>query len=319
MDVYPNRSSPTISAEEAIFHSRLREKVELVEDIQPASEAPPRNLVENQAEPKEITVSHELAARCRALVLFVSTPILVPEVKGYVQENDPTSNDPEPPPPPDPVAPRPESPHVVLKDGDKQCDLAGSPATLGLDINAITSSRIYWNWQQLLRALRGMSQLEVVYLLGSPDSATYKPEPVNSEGRRPEFQPGFKQKPGSGKGSYDYLGLCRAFLIPYLPSIPFERTPAIIPWAKPVDFENFNALTKELRVITASLRSGGLEASQILVDVTGGQKVTSIAGAVLTVSNELRFQYVQTNAPFDSVPYDLVRRATPNIEPHVSG
>ena len=72
-----------------------------------------------------------------------------------------------------------------------------------------------------------------------------------------------------------------------------------------------------LREINTSLREQNLQPGQVLVDVTGGQKVTSIAGAVLTLNNELRFQYVQTNRPYHTLPYDLTRRAAPNLEPHV--
>ena len=202
----------------------------------------------------------------------------------------------------------------MVTDGGKSASLSGGWERLPDDIEGITTSKIFWNWQQPLRALRGMHQLETIYLIGSPDAAGYQPLGLDETGEPLENSAGFKQTPGSGKGSHTYLRLCQRLLEGYLPvgdGIPR----AVIPWHVPVDFESFNDLTKELRNILRPLREK-LSPRQILVDVTGGQKVTSIAGAVLTLNNELRFQYVQTNEPFGTVPYDLVQRTAPGLEPH---
>ena len=79
-----------------------------------------------------------------------------------------------------------------------------------------------------------------------------------------------------------------------------------------VNFEEFNALVESVRtVLHRHLKH--LPEHRILLDVTGGQKVTSIAGAALTLGNELRFQYVQTSDQFCPVRYDLLMERIPGL------
>jgi hypothetical protein len=302
-----------------LFSSVLRSNPEEYLDIQmkPQVGSATDSNQEGQAT-NQIAIHSDLRNQCRALILFVSTPNIIPQVRGFTQT---TAVDSEESYEIDPA------PHAMIRDRggnpkshpeDKICELSGGAGELENDINKLIASNIYWNWHQQLRALRCMPNIESVYLLGSPDADAYKREIPNAEGQYPEYAPGFRQKPGSGKGSYDYLKLCQAFLKPYLTAGTATRTPVIIRWSPPVDFENFNDITRELRTIISRLsKKQGLKPNEIIVDVTGGQKVVSIAGAVLTVNNELRFQYVQTNEPFATVPYDLVRQDPPSTEPHI--
>jgi hypothetical protein len=44
----------------------------------------------------------------------------------------------------------------------------------------------------------------------------------------------------------------------------------------------------------------------IIIDVTGGFKTTSIAGASITFNSQVTFQYVQTLPPNEVYAYDVV-------------
>ncbi len=49
-----------------------------------------------------------------------------------------------------------------------------------------------------------------------------------------------------------------------------------------------------------------MDEEDIIIDVTGGQKTTSIAGAVITLNSQVSFQYVQTNEPYKIMAYDVM-------------
>lgn len=135
------------------------------------------------------------------------------------------------------------------------------------------------NWQQLLRAIRNRQALEKVWLIGSREA--------------------------NGSGSHAVLGTAARLLQPYVS--------ASVNWAHDSpSFEDFDGLVKAVRsILRGSLRDVPRE--QIVLDVTGGQKVTSIAGAALTMNSELCFQYVQTNPPCDTLLYDVIRDEPPNL------
>jgi hypothetical protein len=242
----------------------------------------PRNLA-----PKKL---HELAAERhpRVLILFVSTPSFVPELA-----TDPAK----------------QGFHFRLTSKPSaggqianRVDLSGKSLTS--DINAIsafqTAANEIWNWQQLLRALQHHQRLETVWLIGSSNAANFVPADDH-------LKPGHRCNVRAGQGSAAYLhGLARPILQAY-------TSAAVEVWDSTADFEDFNNLVKILRELLArSLHD--LPPSDIFVDVTGGQKTASIAAATLTLNRELRFQYVQTNAPYETLTYDLVYHSPP--EPH---
>ncbi len=69
-------------------------------------------------------------------------------------------------------------------------------------------------------------------------------------------------------------------------------------------FEDISALTQTLEEILADLPKD-MDESDVVIDITGGQKPASIAGMMVSLVNENRqAQYVQTNAPFDVKTYD---------------
>jgi hypothetical protein len=141
-----------------------------------------------------------------------------------------------------------------------------------------TGKRISWKWEMLLRAVAPHeSKLRRLYLIGS-DKGEQPNEP----------------------GSIAQLSLCCNFLQPYLPNVE------IVPWPHPTDFEDVVALDETLRDLVAREDSDGRGLHTLCVDVTGGQKPTSIAGAMATLDSRVTIQYVQTGGDKQPHTYDLV-------------
>ena len=53
-------------------------------------------------------------------------------------------------------------------------------------------------------------------------------------------------------------------------------------------------------------RSKEYAEKDIMIDITGGQKPTSIVGAAMTFNLKIKAQYVQTNKPWGVRSYDVV-------------
>lgn len=161
---------------------------------------------------------------------------------------------------------------------DTTVPLAGD---LQADMETLDKLKTWWNWQQLLRAIEPhVSNVGSLWLVGSKESC---------------------------------LPLAEVFLSQYFPKgkVDIRATPA-------VDLENFDHLFALLRFITLGKTSEdtaltrqnpGLAAflSQpinplvasydpkgVAVDITGGIKVASITGAVLTLNHAVVCQYVQS-------------------------
>ena len=159
-------------------------------------------------------------------------------------------------------------------------DRNGNKATLkGIsleeDISALNNIN-YWNWQQLLRGLTPhQSSLKYAYLIGSKDSERMK-------------------------GSFGFLDYAETLIKKYCPSVRIFKAEA------PVNFEDLKELTKFIYGSVHQIKELKISEEDIIIDVTGGQKTTSIAGAVVTLNSQVTFQYVQTNEPYNVVAYDVV-------------
>jgi hypothetical protein len=151
---------------------------------------------------------------------------------------------------------------------------------LKLDLAAVDAFKHpSWNWKQMLRAIEPhTATVQRVYLVGS----------VNSD----------------GSGSYKDLSACSRFLQIYL------KTSEVIPVARGIDFEDFNAVVELLReVVATEAKRGLIKEKDIAIDVTGGQKTASIAGASMVFNSDVVFQYVQAETEQPKVYlYDLVYR-----------
>ena len=66
------------------------------------------------------------------------------------------------------------------------------------------------------------------------------------------------------------------------------------------------SLDETLRDLLAREDSDGRGLHTLCVDITGGQKPASIAGAIATLDNRVTIQYVQTGGAKQAHTYDLV-------------
>jgi hypothetical protein len=159
-------------------------------------------------------------------------------------------------------------------------DRNGNEATLkgqSLNHDIEELNKVKWNWQQILRGLKPhQERLKYLYLLGSTES-------------------------------FKYLDKAESFIKQYLPDI------TVIKANRPVNFEDLEALIKVIYRAIKDLKAYKLDEDEIIIDITGGQKVTSIAGAVVTLNSSVRFQYVQTNEPYEVISYDLTIQGEASI------
>ncbi len=100
----------------------------------------------------------------------------------------------------------------------------------------------------------------------------------------------------------------------YLLAKKSEHTSRLIPLSPATDithfqgynFEDFDEIVSAMdRLLQESARKGFSE-RDIMVDITGGQKPTSIVGAAMTFNLKIKAQYVQTNDPWKVISYDVV-------------
>jgi hypothetical protein len=159
-----------------------------------------------------------------------------------------------------------------------------------------------WNWQQLIRGLiPHEKKLRQVWLVGSPGD----------------------------KGSFKLLPKCRRFLMALLGgevqvfiegkniiSAGLTDDEAARRSDEAVNFEDFGQLTTRLESLLHRLASAPYNQAEsaVVVDVTGGQKTTSIAGATITLKSNAVFQYVQTGAESSVLIYDAVWVEQPHLD-----
>lgn len=157
---------------------------------------------------------------------------------------------------------------ITIKEGGTEVTINGE--SLKDDINAL--NKIKWNWQQILRGIEPhQNRLKYLYLIGS-------------------------------KESFNYLDKAGALIKQYCSNINVFKA------NEPVEFEELEKLTKVIYSaisILKDVKDERLGDDDIIIDITGGQKVSSIAGAVVTLNSSVRFQYVQTDKFFEVISYDM--------------
>jgi hypothetical protein len=67
-----------------------------------------------------------------------------------------------------------------------------------------------------------------------------------------------------------------------------------------------NAVRRTETLIDEMTSQGRNPEHDIAIDITGGQKTSSVVGAALTINRHIVSQYVQTNDPHQVVAYDLI-------------
>ena len=138
-----------------------------------------------------------------------------------------------------------------------------------------------WNWQQMMRAIQPH-----IY----PEKQLLRLHLIGSTGNR---------------GSFVHLDSCKKWLKGYLPGVEITENDA-----PGVDFEDFNTMVQHIQQTIDKQKKGGkgtvkLTDKDIVIDVTGGTSMASIAGSSSTLNTRVTFQYVQTNPPHEVYAYDV--------------
>jgi hypothetical protein len=153
----------------------------------------------------------------------------------------------------------------------------------------------YWSWEMPLRALRHhASALRTVVLVCSPESLDQVTDFVEICNR---YHP--------------VSGLAWMLLVgdrdgqPHVIDLNAWTEMADRPY-KGYGFEDFDALSDGIGFLLAYLCNHGMQERDIMIDFTGGQKVTSVVAAAMTINRRVRAQYVQTGGKKGVLSYDVV-------------
>jgi len=180
------------------------------------------------------------------------------------------------------------------------CDRHLAFESLDADVERLEKTR--WPWQQLMRGISpvvkraAVGDRTTIVLIGSSgDQGSFRKLGTCIEllTRYPALQDEARARVRSSA----------AYLEETAPHVGLQLTSGDIA-DHGVDFEDFNAVRQHVLMVAhvAACEVGG---DRVVVDVTGGQKTTSIAAAVATTGETGFCQYVQTNPPNKVVWYDL--------------
>lgn len=73
-----------------------------------------------------------------------------------------------------------------------------------------------------------------------------------------------------------------------------------------LDFKDYDQLTERLARLIRKLKAQDVPERSIMVDLTGGQKVTSVAAMATTFDLEISAQCVQTGGKKEAYSYDVI-------------
>ena len=156
-----------------------------------------------------------------------------------------------------------------------------------------------WSWEQSLRGLRyHLSRLRTVVVICSKDSIGQVHWFRRILGQYSEFS------------GLDFKVCCRSNEDSIrLEACGIDHDPITDP-DKGWNFEQFDDLSRAVLHLVRQLHVRGFPDEEIMVDFTGGQKVTSVVAAAVTFNRLLKAQYVQTNPPYDVTGYDILLGST---------
>ena len=72
------------------------------------------------------------------------------------------------------------------------------------------------------------------------------------------------------------------------------------------NFESFDELSEAMSILLQIFKNHKFEEQDIMIDFTGGQKVTSVVAASITFNRKIKSQYVQTNPEWEVLSYDVI-------------
>jgi hypothetical protein len=158
-----------------------------------------------------------------------------------------------------------------------------------------------WPWEMILRGIvHHVPRLKAVAVLCSPDSLLQVHLLGSILRRYPEFKDLELQI---------FLRRDRGADLVDIPASPFQHGG----W----EFENFDDLSDALLSLLKQLNDHEIPDREIMIDFTGGYKVTSVVAASVTFNRNVKAQYIQTDPRRNHEPigYDclLVSAQTPGL------
>lgn len=72
------------------------------------------------------------------------------------------------------------------------------------------------------------------------------------------------------------------------------------------NFESFDELSHAMLILLREFNRKTYLEHEIMIDFTGGQKVTSVVAVAMTFNRKIKAQYVQTNDPWKVLSYDVI-------------
>lgn len=142
------------------------------------------------------------------------------------------------------------------------------------------------NWQQSLRAVNHHAKEQLKLLVVVPSSGN------DGSGQHTEQ---FK----AWMNHYKHTGRWKNFDV--------ETVTA-------ANYEHFKELQDSYIAAIRLAEKMGFKESDVVIDVTAGQKTTSIAAAMVTLTTEADFQYIQTAKPFEPITYSVVSESRRDLE-----
>ena len=161
----------------------------------------------------------------------------------------------------------------------------------------------FWKWEMPLRAIHWhLGTLKSVTIFGSASSKEIPGSMVQVR----HFVDFCRRYPGLGK---DEKGKDKISFIAWIKDKTVHsqeiKTDTAFASDQGWDFENYEELKKGLELLLRDFNYWGVSDREIMIDFTGGMKVTSVVATGATFNRALKAQYIQTNKPYNAIEYDV--------------
>lgn len=153
----------------------------------------------------------------------------------------------------------------------------------------------FWAWEQGLRAIRHhlkKETLKAVTVIASEESVQ----------QVPMFAGLIAAYPVLRERQIDF----KIFLRTDDPGSRLPRLNQDVPAGGGWCFEDFTELSQAVHTLLSLLRKDNFYDPDIMIDFTGGKKVTSVVAAAMTFNSSVKAQYVETEDPWKVLSYSVV-------------
>lgn len=163
-----------------------------------------------------------------------------------------------------------------------------------------TNGASHWAWEQALRAIhhhrKDKSALKSVTVIASCESILQVPLFASVLAKYPVLK------------EIDFK-----LLLNTSPSKECRRSPLESSGlaSQGFNFEDFTQVSGALRSLILELTKSPLSESDIMIDFTGGKKVTSVVAAAMTFNTSIEAQYIQTECPWNVLSYKVIIPSKP--------